>query len=202
MRLFNKMILVAAVLAASLGTASAALLPATLNVLIKSTDNAGIPGVMVVAIEFGMNGPSTFTKVGVTDGSGQLITPFTLTPNKNYNIFFSSHGYSPSIADQFNSPVYDPNRNIYAMPDTTYYSTFTLTAARNGVGRIKQVFKGASVSTFLFGGIYNMRSQLQAGTGIAETDGTGAGTLTVDNVPFAMGNTYNINLYDSLRTMA
>lgn len=194
MRLFNKLILAAVLFAASSDAVFA--VGPRLNVLVKDQNGIGVPGVQVAAVEFGMNGPSTFTQAGVTDADGKITPAFNLVQDKNYNIYYSSHGYSPSISDQFNSPVYDPNRNVYATGATVYYSTFTLTSGLTGVGRIQQQFIGASANTVLFGGVYNMKSQMQAGTGLAPTDGSGNGILTVDNVPFAEANTYNINLYD------
>ncbi len=192
MRLFNKMILAAVFFAAFLDAASAS--GPVLNVWIKDQHGANVADVQVAAIDFGMNGPSTNTVAGLTGADGKV--QFTLEAGKNYNIYYSSHGYSPSISDQFNSPVYDPNRNVYATGATEYFSTFTLTSGLTGVGRIQQQFTGASPSTLLFGGVYNMKSQMQGGTGLAPTDSSGNGILTVDNVPFAGANTYNINLYD------
>ncbi len=129
-------------------------------------------------------------------GADGKVTPFDLTINKNYNIFYSSQGYSPSISDQFNNPEYDPNRNVYATGTNIYYSTFTLTSGLTGVGRLVQEFTGATANKILFGGVYNMSSQMQGGSGIVRTDGSGNGILVVDNVPYAEANTYNIGLYD------
>ena len=193
MRAFTKIILAAALFAVSLGMASAVSGP-RLNVHIKDQLGGPVQGAQVAAIEFGMNGPSTYTVIGVTNSFG--IVQMNLVANKNYNLYYSSQGYSPSISDQFNNPAYDPDRNIYAMGSTIYYSTFTLTSGLTGVGRLVQEFTGATVNKVLFGGVYNMTSQMQAGSGIVMTDGSGNGTLVVDNVPYADANTYNIGLYD------
>ncbi len=195
MRGSTKIILAAALLAVSFGMASAQVDPPKLNVYIKDQNGNPVQGVQVAAIEFGMNGPSTHTIIGVTGADGK-VTTFDLTINKNYNLFYSSHGYSPSISDQFNNPEYDPNRNVYATGTNIYYSTFTLTSGLTGVGRLVQEFTGATANKILFGGVYNMSSQMQGGSGIVRTDGSGNGVLVVDNVPYAEANTYNIGLYD------
>lgn len=194
MRSFNRIILAAALFAVSSGPASAA---PTLNVHIQNNSGAGVGSVTVAAIEFGMNGPSTYTLMGLTNASGDAT--FTLssgTSGKSYNLYYSSHGFSPTIADQFGNPEYDPNRYVWAMNNNAYFSTFTVTPGLTEVGRLVQPFTNATANTVLFGGVYNMISQMQGGSGIVTTDGTGAGTLVVDNVPYADANTYNIGLYD------
>ena len=196
MRLFTKMIL-AGLLALS-AASSASAIGTTLNVYIQ--DQAGNPvgDVMVAAIEFGMNGPSTHTQLGVTSNAPDATKgkyQFTLEDERSYNILFSSHGYSPSIADQFNNPEYDPNRYIWTN-GTTRYSTFTVTSGLTNVARIRLEIAGATPNTVLFGGVYNMLAQQQGGSGVLQTDGTGAGFLVVDNIPYADANTYNIGTYD------
>ncbi|MDA8132435.1 MAG: carboxypeptidase-like regulatory domain-containing protein, partial [Elusimicrobia bacterium] len=57
-------------------------------------------------------------------------------------------------------------------------------------------FSSATANTVLFGGVYNMLSQMPGGSGIVFTSNSGTGTLVVENVPFAEANTYNIGLYD------
>jgi len=194
MRRIIKNLIAAALVLIPFSCASAAV-NHTLKVHIKDQAGNPVSSVTVAAIEFGMNGPSTYTQVGITGSNGSAI--LTLANNKGFNIYYSSHGYSPSISDQFNNPAYDPNRYVYASGDegNTYYSTFTVTSGLTGVGRIEQAFTGATPNRVLFGGVYNMLSQQQGGSGIVFT-GVGGGTLTVDNVPFALANTYNIGLYD------
>jgi len=192
MRSFTKTILAAVLFALSSGLASAA---PTLNVFIKDQAGAPVEGVQVAAIEFGMNGPSTYTQVAVTGADGKIPT-MTLEANRSYNLYYSSHGYSPSISDQFNNPEYDPNRYVWAMGNDVKFSTFTITSGLTDVGRLVQEFIGATPNKVLFGGVYNMTSQMQGGSGLVITDGGGAGMLVVDNVPFAEANTYNIGLYD------
>ncbi|HBW21759.1 MAG: hypothetical protein A2X28_02925 [Elusimicrobia bacterium GWA2_56_46] len=165
----------------------------TLHVYIKDQAGNPVSSVTVAAIEFGMNGPSTYTQVGLTGSNGSAV--LTLENNKGFNLYYSSHGYSPSISDQFNNPAYDPNRYVYTTGTSEYYSTFTVTSGLTGVGRIVQPFIGATADKVLFGGVYNMLSQQQGASGIVYT-GAGAGTLVVDNVPFALANTYNVGIYD------
>ena len=190
MRSFNKVTLTAALFAVSIGMASAA---TTLNVHVKNPADVAVGSVTVAAIEFGMNGPSTHTQIGLTDASGNAT--FILEDNKSYNLYYSSHGYSPSISDQFNNPEYDQNRYVWTS-GTPRFSTFTVTLDQTNVGRLEQQFTGATFTKILFGGVYNMTSQMQGGSGIVMTDGSGNGTLVVDNVPYADANTYNIGLYD------
>jgi len=159
MRSFTKTILAAVLFALSSGPASAA---PTLNVHIQKSDLNPVPYVTVAAIEFGMNGPSTYTQVGLTNGNGDVT--FTLssgTYGRSYNIYYTSHGFSPSISDQFNNPEYDPNRYVWAMGDTVYYSTFTIAQDLTEVGRILQEFTHATPNKVLFGGVWNMKSQMQ-----------------------------------------
>ncbi|MDD5208808.1 MAG: carboxypeptidase regulatory-like domain-containing protein [Elusimicrobiales bacterium] len=196
---FTKIILAAVLFAASSGLVSAA--PPTLKVHIQKSDLSPVQYVTVAAIEFGMNGPSTYTQVGLTDIGGDVT--FTLssgTYGRSYNLYYSSHGFSPSISDQFNNPEYDPNRYVWAMGSQAYFSTFTITqlAPSEVGGRLIQQFIGASTGTVLFGGVYNMVSQMQGGSGIVLTNSVAGSTdtLVVDNVPFADANTYNIGLYD------
>lgn len=194
MRSFTKTILAAVLFLVSSGLASAA---PTLNVHIQDELGAPVPFVTVAAIEFGMNGPSTYTQVGLTNGSGDAS--FTLssgTYGRSYNLYYSSHGFSPSISDQFNNPEYDPNRYVWAMGDTAYFSTFTITQNLTEVGIIRQEFTHATPNKVLFGGVWNMKSQMQGGSGIVVVDVSSNGVLAVDNVPYADANTYNIGLYD------
>ena len=193
MRSFTKTILAAALFAVSLGMASA-IPPPNLTVHIKDQLGNPVPGTQVAAIEFGMNGPSTYTVIGIADSFGNAN--LFVSTGHSYNLYYSSHGFLPAISDQFNNPEYDPNRYVYAMTGGVYFSTFTLTSGLTDVGRLVQEFTGASLNKVLFGGVYNMTSQMQGGSGIVITDGSGAGTLVVDNVPFAAANTYNIGLYD------
>ena len=194
MRAFNKIILSFALLSASVGGAFALSPGTVLNVHIMDQYGAGVPGVGVAAVEFGLNGPSTYTKVGFTDSAGDAQFNY-LTNTKSYSIYYSSQGYSPAISDQFNNPTYDPNRYVYAS-GVPVYSTFTINSGLAGVGRLIQEFAGSTPNKVLFGGVYNMLSQQQAGTGIVVSSADGTGWLEVDNVPFAAANTYNINLYD------
>ncbi|MDA8244294.1 MAG: carboxypeptidase regulatory-like domain-containing protein [Elusimicrobia bacterium] len=185
-------LIIAAALSASALIASAA--TTTLNVHIKDQNGAALQNVNVAAIEFGMNGPSTYTQVGVTNASGDAL--FTIEQQKSYNLLYSLQGYSPTISDQFNNPEYDPNRYVWAMNSDPVYSTFTMTSGLTGVGKLMQAFLHATPNKVLFGGVYNMLSQQPGGSGIVITDGAGAGTLEVENVPYADPNTYNIGLYD------
>lgn len=192
MRAIIKLVLVSALAVFSAGKALAA--TATLNVHVQNESGVAIGSVTVAAMQFGMNGPSTYTLVGLTNAAGDAV--FTIQQQMNYNLFVSSHGFSPTIADQFNNPEYDPNRYVWAMNANTVYSTFTMTSGLSGVGRVRQSFAGATANKVLFGGMYNMLAQMPGPSGIVMTDSVGGGTLTVDNVPFAAANTYSIGLYD------
>ncbi|MCM2266863.1 MAG: carboxypeptidase-like regulatory domain-containing protein [Elusimicrobiales bacterium] len=190
MRLFNKTILSALLTALAVSAAGAA---TTINVYVKTGVDTPVQDVSVAAVEFGMNGPSTHTQVGLTGADGKIS--FVVENNRNFNLYYSLHGYSPSISDQFNNPEYDPNRYVWT-DGTTRYSTFTVTPGLTNVARIRLEIANATANTVLFGGVYNMLAQQQAGTGIVETLGDGTGMLVVDNVPYAEANTYNIGLYD------
>ena len=185
-------LIIAAALSASAVIASAA--TTALNVHIKDQSGAALQNVHVAAIEFGMNGPSTYTLLGVTNASGDVS--FTIQQQRSYNLLYSMQGYSPTISDQFNNPEYDPNKYVWAMNATPVYSTFTMTSGLTGVGRLEQEFSSATANTVLFGGVYNMISQMPGGSGLVFTSNTGTGTLVVENVPYAEANTYNIGLYD------
>lgn len=194
MRSFTKLMLAAALAVITAGSAAAA---PTLNVHIQNQAGAPVPFVTVAAIEFGMNGPSTYTLLGLTNAGGDVT--FTLssgTYGRSYNLYYTSHTFSPTISDQFNNPEYDPNRYVWAMGDTAYFSTFTVTPGLTEVGRIRQEFTGATPNKVLFGGVWNMKSQMQGASGIVVVDVSSNGVLVVDNVPFAEANTYNIGLYD------
>lgn len=192
MRSFIRLILAAALAAVVPGAAQAVLAPLTVHV----QDNSGVAvdSVTVAAIQWGMNGPSTYTLVGMTNSAGNAT--FNLELQMGYSIYVSSHGWSPSITDQFNNPDYDSNRHMWPWDATPIYSTFTLTHNLSGVGMITQSFINATPNKVLFGGLHNMISQMQGASGLVMTDGAGAGTLIVENVPFALANTYNIGLYD------
>jgi hypothetical protein len=194
MRLFNKLILAVTLAAASLGVVSAAPGTTQLNVHVRNGADVALGSVTVAAIQFGMNGPSTYTLVAQTNASGNAV--FTIKMQMGYNIVVSSQGFSPTIAEQFNNPEYNPNKNVWAMTADPVYSTFTLTPGLTDVARIKLEIANATPNTVLFGGIYNMLAQQQDGSGIVMTDNSGNGFLIVDNVPFADANTYNIGIYD------
>ena len=191
MRSFTKLIL--ASLMAVLFTPIAGFAVTPLNVHIQYENGTPVQSVTVAAIEFGMYGPSTHTQVGLTDALGDAA--FTLEDNRSYNLYYSSHTFSPTISDQFNNPEYDPNRYVWT-EGTARYSTFTVTSGLASVGMLVQEFTGATPNKVLFGGVYNMNAQLQAGSGIVMVDGGGNGFLVVDNVSYAGANTYNIGLYD------
>jgi len=132
MRSFIKLALAAA-LAASVGTASAAL-TSTVTVHVDNEFGVGIGSVTVAAVHYGMNGPSTHTQIGLTNSAGN-VTFTGIVLQTGYNIFVSSHGYSPTIAEQFNDPEYNPNRNFWTWQPDHIYSTFTLTSGLADVGR-------------------------------------------------------------------
>jgi hypothetical protein len=190
-----KKILLASVLAALCAPASFAAPGTTLNVYIQDEHQNPVQNVTVAAIEFGMNGPSTNTVIGITGADGYAA--LGLENDHNFNLYYSIQGYSPTISDQFNNPAYDPNRYVRAT-GVTVYSTFTVTSGLAHVGQLKQEFVNATPGIVLFGGVYNMQAQMQGATGIVAT-GAGNGTLVVDNVPFAKANTYNIGLYDPFK---
>jgi hypothetical protein len=194
MSLFKKMVL-ASVAAISLSSAVSA--STTLNVFIKDQNGNAVGDVTVAAIEFGMNGPTSNSQMDVTPNTGVAKGTVTLTlaDNKNYMVMYSTHGYTPSLADQFNNPEYNPDKYVWA-DGGTRNSIFTVTSGLTGVGKLRLEFANATANTLLFGGVYNMKSQQQGGSGIVLTDGSGAGFLVVDNVPNAEANTYNIGLYD------
>ncbi|OGR76130.1 MAG: hypothetical protein A2X32_02555 [Elusimicrobia bacterium GWC2_64_44] len=141
-----------------------------------------------------MNGPSTYTLLGLTDASGDKV--FNLEQQMGYSIYVTSHGYSPTIAEQFNDPEYNPNRNFWPWDATPLSSTFTLTPGLTGIGKITQAFTNATPSKVLMGGIHNMLAQMPGPSGMVFTSIGGAGVLEIENVPFSAANTYNIGLYD------
>lgn len=191
MFMFKKLFAAAVLGLALAGGAGAA--TTSLKVHVQDNYGAAIGSVTVAAIQFGMNGPSTYTLSGLTDANGNVF--FNVERQMSYNILCSSQGYSPTISDQFNNPQYDPNRYVWAMDATPVYSTFTLTKNLTDVGRLVQEFANATPNRVLFGGVYNMLSQMQEGSGIVFT-GSGNGILVVDNIPYADANTYSIGLYD------
>lgn len=189
----------AALLATQFSFAQAATTPLNVTARKDNLQGVSMADVTVAAINFGVNGPSTYTVIGRTLANG--TTTLYLENNRDYNLFYSSHGFSPTIRDQFNNP--DPGASKHFWPDgiiTTLYSTVTLTALTGdatNVGRIELGFINATPNKVLFGGVNNNMLQEPGSFGIVMTNGAGAGTLAVDNVPYAAANTYNIGLYDS-----
>ncbi len=117
----------------------------------------------------------------------------------DYELFVSSQGYSPALTDQFNNP--DPSAHIhliYSGTGTPLNRAITLTPGLSGVGRIVLPFKNATPNEVLFGSVNNSALQQPVAFGIAPTDGSGVGTLILDNVPYASAGTYNIGAYDTL----
>lgn len=192
MRLFTKMILAATLAFAWVPAATAA--APVLNVYVKTAADVAVGSVTVAAIEFGVNGPTSNSQTGITNASGRAA--LTLTADKNYMIVFSSHGYSPTVSEQFNNPEYNPSKYVYTAVNGVYYSTFTVTKDLTNVARVRLDFTNATANKFLFGGVNNNSMMQQVAFGIVKTDGSGAGSLVVDNVPFADANTCNIGLYD------
>ncbi|MBI5744498.1 MAG: carboxypeptidase regulatory-like domain-containing protein [Elusimicrobia bacterium] len=194
MSLFKKIVLSAA---AAIALSSAVSAATTLNVFIKDQSGNAVGDVTVAAIEFGQNGPTSNSQMAVTPNTGVTKGTVTLTlaDNKNYMVMYSTHGYTPSLADQFNNPEYNPAKYVWA-DGVARNSIFTVTSGLTGVGKLRLEFANATANTLLFGGVYNMKSQQQGGSGIVMTDGSGNGFLVVDNVPNAESNTYNIGLYD------
>lgn len=166
----------------------------TTNLLVRINDGTNnMAGAKVVAVNFGMNGPSTYTVMGVTGGNGQAT--LTLTNNRNYNLYVSSQGFSPTLRDQFNNP--DPSVQRHFWPTGgTLSSTITLTADVAEAGKIELGFVHATPNKVLFGSVNNNTVPGMGYSGIVQADGSGAGTLVVENVPYAAANTYNIGLYD------
>ncbi|MDD2805963.1 MAG: carboxypeptidase-like regulatory domain-containing protein [Elusimicrobiales bacterium] len=192
MRSFTKLALAAALAIFSSGGAIAA--TTSLTVHVADPDGGNLPGVKVAAIQWGMNGPSTYTLLGLTDASGNKV--FNLEQQMGYSIYVTSHGYSPTVAEQFNDPEYNPNRSFWPSDGTPLTAEFTLTPGLTGVGKITQAFINATPNKVLMGGMYNMLAQLPGASGMVFTNGAGAGVLEMENVPFAQANTYNIGLYD------
>ena len=194
MRSFTRIILAAALAVLSPGLAPAAI--TALNVTARNPQGGLMADVTVAAVNFGANGPSTHTVIGktLTDGT----TTLDLTTGMHYELFYSSHGFSPAIQDQFNNP--DPSvrdrRHFNPLDATPLSSTVTFTSALAEVGRIALDFINATPGKVLFGGVNINALQLPGSQGIVAVNGAGGGTLAVDNVPFAAANTYNIGLYD------
>lgn len=193
MRSFTRLIMAAALALLAGGTASAQL-TSTVTVRINA-NNVGIGSVTVAAIQWGMNGPSTHTQLGLTNSSG-YVTFYNIKLQEGYSLFASSHGFSPTVNEQFNDPEYNPNRHFWTPEPTHIYSTFTLTNDLTDVGRISQAFSSATANTVLMGGIYNMRAQMPGPSGLVRVNSDGTGILEIENVPYAEANTYNIGLYD------
>lgn len=186
-------LIAAALVAIPFGFASAA--GATdLTVFAKNPQGQPMADVTVAAVNFGMNGPSTHTVIGVTDAGGSVS--LSVVVGLNYDVFFSSHGFSPTIQDQFNNPNPNMRRNYYIADANPLSSTVTFTSALADVGRIELEFTHATPATVLFGGVNNNALQMPGPSGIVVVDGVGDGILSVDNVPYAAANTYNIGLYD------
>ncbi len=190
MRSFS--ILLAAVFAAVLsGTAFASPQP----LIVTVNDNQGnlLEDVTVAAVNFGVNGPSTHSVFGLTDSSGVAGLP--LEQGVDYELFVSTQGYSPTLADQFNNP--DPSAHIHLLYSGTQLTrTVTLAPGLSGVGRIVLPFKNATPSEVLFGSVNNSALQQPVAFGITQALPDNTGTLIVDNVPYASAGTYNIGAYD------
>ncbi|MFA7008656.1 MAG: carboxypeptidase-like regulatory domain-containing protein, partial [Elusimicrobiales bacterium] len=196
--------LVAAVLVSVPFNFASAVPPATapLTVTARGPQGQLMPGAHIAAINFGMNGPSTYTVIGQTGADGNVT--LNLVVGMGYDIMYSSHGFSPTTQDQFNSPDPGVRRNFYPMDTTAIYSTVTFTAALTDVGSVALSFINATPGKVLFGGVNDNRLREPSAFGVVEVntdldaDGTlDDGTLVVDNVPYAPANTYNIGLYDS-----
>lgn len=197
MRSLVKMIFAAALALLTSATASAAL-TSTITVHVNeyaAGSYVGIGSVTVAAIQFGMNGPSTHTQVGLTNSAG-YVTFYNIQLQSGYSIFVSSHEFSPTINEQFNDPNYNPNRHFWTHEPSHLYSTFTLTHNLTDVGQISQEFSSATANAVLMGGIYNMLAQMPGPSGMVRVNPDGTGVLRIENVPYAEANTYNIGLYD------
>ena len=194
MRRTLRILIAGAIIAAPFSFASAA--TTQLNVYAKNAQGTAMGNVAVIAVNFGMNGPSTYTAIGNTDASGNAT--LSLENGLNYNLFYSSQGFAPTMKAQFNNP--DPGTSRFFWPTgTTLYSTVTLTALTGedaNVGRIELEFTNATPNKVLSGGVNSNVLQEPSAFGMVRVDALGDGVLSVDNVPYAAANSYNIGLYD------
>jgi len=194
MRLFNKIILAATLAAVSSGLAWAVGTTTTIRVRVEIANHTPVSGADVMLVNYGMNGPTSNSTAAVTDATG--VYTFTVSTGLSYNLYVNKHGYSPTMRDQFNNPDPSVQRYFWTMPGMPLSSTVTVMNDQVNVGQIRLPFTHATFSKVLFGGVNVMGLQEPGFFGITQSNDTGVGTLTVDNVPYAEANTYNIGIYD------
>lgn len=190
MRLSGKITIIALL---ALGCAGRLAAAASLKVHVRAPDGGGLAGFTVTAVEYGLYGPSTHSRTGVTDTAGDAI--LSLDGGRDYTVYFSSHGFSPALAEQFHGRRRDAHNSVRAASGV-HYSTFTAFPAAAPAARLRLEFSGAAPGALLTGEVRDLRAGRSLGPLLARADAAGRGSLLADNIPYAGPGAYNVSLYD------
>nr|MDA8245093.1 carboxypeptidase-like regulatory domain-containing protein [Elusimicrobiota bacterium] len=190
-----KKLFAAAVLGLALAGGAGAAVTTTIKAHVQTQAGAPVVGADVIMVNYGYNGPTSATQWGQTDAQGDW-TFTSVSTGTGYTLYFNKQGYSPTIRDQFNNPDPSLQHNFWPWDATPLYSTFTVANDQTEVGQVQLPFTGATVNKVLFGSVNYNNIPEPGFFGMVQADPSGAGTLTVDNVPYAEANTYNIGIYD------
>ncbi|MFA6004708.1 MAG: hypothetical protein WC881_11645, partial [Elusimicrobiota bacterium] len=180
----------------SLTAAGASAASSYQDVYVKNRAGLGVERALVAAIRFSTNGPdSTQSQISTTDANG--FVRLLLTQDYDYEIFASSHGFLPSIRDQFNNPEHI---HVFPLSGVTL-STPTITISSAGAPGMAEVIvtvKDASPNGLIFGEIRpsNDSTQDALAFAMARTDAVGIATVTLCNLPYSPANSYNAGFFD------
>ncbi|MBI3566371.1 MAG: carboxypeptidase regulatory-like domain-containing protein [Elusimicrobia bacterium] len=185
-------------------TAAPASALSNLVVQVNNAAGAPVPGAEVAALAFVNGNPDAAnSRLGMTNASGQATfdalnpAPFNaLAAGVSYQIFASSQGFAPSIVDQFNASL----NGLTAAAPSASPATITVvlsSAGLSALGEISIDVASATPNSIVFSQV-NLKSSGggAAAYGITNTDGTGAGVMTVHDIHYASSGTYQINVFD------
>ncbi|MFA6092560.1 MAG: DUF2012 domain-containing protein [Elusimicrobiota bacterium] len=171
------------------------------DVYVRTSSGVPVASAQVSAMKFSTGGPdATQTKIVYTDASGRAAFSggSELEDYSNYDIFVSSQGFLPSLRDQYNDPTHPQLR---AIPPLVAASTITLSSfTAVTIGEIDVAFTNATHSSLIFGSVKPALGSYvdPIAYGMTTSDGGGAGTLRIFNVPYSSANTLSADAFDPL----
>ena len=174
---------------------------ADLNVYVKNAAGTPLPGARVIAVRFADNGPDAAdTKIGVADATG--LVAFTggiaLAADKTYDIFAATQGFLPGLSDQLNDPEHP---HLFTSGTLDPVTVTVSSAGVSGVGQINADVNNATPNSIIFGEVRPATGydQEAVAKGWVVTDGGGAGTIEIINVPYVSTTAYKLDAFDPIK---
>lgn len=174
---------------------------ANLTVQVNNAAGGAVASAEVMALAFVNGSPDAAqSRLAMTDATGKAtfdnagVAPFSaLVTGVSYQILASSQGFLPSLVDQFNA---GSNGLTAAAPSATPASVTVALSTASSLGEIGLNFTNATHNSVIFGQVNLKTGGGAVAYGVTNTDGAGAGILTVHNLHYATGGTYQINAFD------